>query len=163
MLIILKSFVKDPKFTLKIFSNLLRSNVDRLNVELKKNDDIISDTLKVSKMFNDYFSSIANTFEKKYSALFVKSMRENVNHSFKSKKFRLNEIRTYAFKYIVEKVVPMLTSLFNESTSNDVLPACLKIARAVPSHNSGSKTDVKYYRPISTLPFIRKLFEQLIH
>ena len=44
-----------------------------------------------------------------------------------------------------------------------MFPSCLKNARVVPIHKSGSKSDVKNYRPISTLPFTGKLFEKLFH
>ena len=57
----LKSSVIDLKKTWKIFSGILRTNFVRPNVKLKINDDIISDPLNVSKMFNEYFPSIANS------------------------------------------------------------------------------------------------------
>ena len=44
-----------------------------------------------------------------------------------------------------------------------VFPTCLKIAGVVPIHKSGSEMEVKNYKPISTLPFIGKLFERFIH
>ena len=72
-------------------------------------------------------------------------------HSFKSKKYRLDEIPTSAFKYIVDIIGPVLASLFNEYVSNGIFSARLKTARVVPIHKSGSKTEVKNYRPISTL------------
>lgn len=38
----------------------------------------------------------------------------------------------------------------------------MKVARVVPVHKSGSKTDVNNYRPISILSVLSKLFEQLL-
>ena len=58
--------------------------------------------------------------------------------SFKSKKSCLNEIPFYVFKCIVEIIAPLLASLFNESISNGIFPACLTIARFVPIHKSVS-------------------------
>ena len=49
-----------------------------------------------------------------------------------------------------------------ESVHNGSFPSCLKLARVIPIHKSGSKTDVKNFRPISTLPLIDKIFEGLI-
>ena len=46
---------------------------------------------------------------------------------------------------------------------NGISLGCLIIARVVPIHKSESKSEVKYYRPISTLQFTRKLFERIIH
>ena len=178
----LNSSVNDPKTTWKTLSNILRPNVDRPNVKLKINDDIISDPLNVSKLFNEYFSSIADTLANNIPPSSSNPIEntnrlqntfgflptdcnevKNVIISFKSKKSRLNEIPIYAFKYIVDIITPVLASLFNESVTNGIFPACLKVARVVPIHKSGTKTEIKNYRPISTLPFIGKLFERLIH
>ena len=149
---------------------------------MKINDDIITDPLNVSKLFNEYFSSIADTLANNYPPSSSNPIEntnrlqntfgflptdcnevKNVIISCKSKKSRLNEIPIYAFKYIVDIITPVLASLFNESVTNGIFPACLKVARVVPIHKSGSKTEIKNYRPISTLPFIGKLFERLIH
>ena len=57
----------------------------------------------------------------------------------------------------------MLCNLFNDSVPNGSLPSCLKFAQVILIRKSGSKTDVKNSRPISTLPFIDKVFERSIH
>ena len=60
----------------------------------------------------------------------------------------------------------MLCNLFNDSVPNGSLPSCLKFAQVILIRKSGSKTDVKNSRPISTLPFIDKIskvFESWIH
>ena len=115
----LNNSINDLKTTWKTksLSNILRPNVNLPNVKLKINDDIVCDSLKGSKMFNEYFSSIANTLahdilssssnpiEKNYRLqstfgfLHHGDLNEvkNVIHIFKSKKSGLNEFPTYAF------------------------------------------------------------------
>ena len=178
----LNNSVNDSKSTWKTLSSILRPNRDRPNIKLKVNNDITSDPSKVSEAFNDYFSSVANTLASNIppssSNPIEKTSRlqntfvffptdfvevRNVILSCESKKSPLNEIPSFAFKHIVDIISPILASLFNESVSKGVFPACLKIARVVPIHKSGSKMEVKNYRPISTLPFVGKLFERLIH
>ena len=60
----------------KTLSYILRPNVDCANVKLKNKDEMIFDPLNVSELFNEYFSSNANTLANKYSALIVKSIRD---------------------------------------------------------------------------------------
>ena len=46
--------------------------------------------------------------------------------------------------------------------SSGVYPDKLKIAKVIPIHKKGSKTDVSNYRPISILSCINKIYEKLI-
>lgn len=55
----------------------------------------------------------------------------------------------------------LLTDVFNECISSGTFPDSLKIARVIPIHKSGCKTDVNNYRPISVLSTFSKLLEQL--
>ena len=73
------------------------------------------------------------------------------------------KIVSYKRNSQVEIISQIFASLFSDSVSIGVFPACLKIAIVVPIHKSGSNIEVKNYKPISTLPFIGKLFERLIH
>ena len=107
------SIVKYIWFFIYLDSNILRPNVDRPNIKLKINDDIISDPLNLSKIFNEYFSSIANTpannnppsstniiensdrLQNPFGFLPTDCNElQNVNLSFKSKISSLNEIPT---------------------------------------------------------------------
>ena len=44
-----------------------------------------------------------------------------------------------------------------------IFPALLKIAKIVPIHKSGDKSDVSNYQPISLLSPISKILEKLTH
>ena len=39
----------------------------------------------------------------------------------------------------------------------------MKVARAIPLHKEGSKSDVSNYRPISLLNSFSKIYEKLMH
>ena len=59
-------------------------------------------------------------------------------------------------------VAGSLSHLFNLSLANGVLAKEWKTARAVPIFKAGSKSNLSNYRPISILPVVAKVFEQLV-
>ena len=64
---------------------------------------------------------------------------------------------------IKEKILPILTFLFNFCLLRGTYPDCLKIARVVPIYKSGSTLNVGNYRPISNLDPINKIFELIVY
>jgi Reverse transcriptase (RNA-dependent DNA polymerase) len=55
-----------------------------------------------------------------------------------------------------------LTFLFNLSLSSGIFPAVLKEAFIMPKFKNGEKRDISYYRGISILSAIPKLFEKMV-
>ncbi|HIF15427.1 MAG TPA: hypothetical protein EYQ86_08995, partial [Bacteroidetes bacterium] len=49
------------------------------------------------------------------------------------------------------------------SFEQGVFPQSLKLARVIPIHKGGSKTEVSNYRPISMLTSFSKIYEKLMH
>ena len=58
-----------------------------------------------------------------------------------------------------ETLAKIITSAFQEG----VFPASLKIAKLIPIHKGGKKTDVENYRPISLLATFSKIYEKLMN
>ena len=56
-----------------------------------------------------------------------------------------------------------LANIFNECLRSGSYPVVLKIAKVVPLHIGGIKFDLNYYRSISILSPINKIFETILH
>ena len=52
---------------------------------------------------------------------------------------------------------------FNKCILEKTYPTCLKVAKVIPLHKKGDKSDPANYRPISLLSSLGKLFEKLLH
>ena len=59
-------------------------------------------------------------------------------------------------------LLPTLTKLFKLIYQQRVIPYQWKIARILPIHKKGSKTQIENYRPIANLCSFSKIFEKLI-
>ena len=68
-----------------------------------------------------------------------------------------------ALKYVSTSLSGTLSSIINASFSQGVFPEELKLAKVIPIHKSGKKTDVSNYRPISLLSAFSKVFEKVMH
>lgn len=55
-----------------------------------------------------------------------------------------------------------VTHIINLTFKTGIFPDKLKIAKVIPVHKKGDKTDVNNYRPISVLPAFSKIFEKAI-
>ena len=61
------------------------------------------------------------------------------------------------------KFVETLARVVTKSFEDGVFPQSLKLARVVPVHKGGSKTETSNYRPISLLTSFSKIYEKLMH
>ena len=57
----------------------------------------------------------------------------------------------------------ILSNIINSSFETGYFPTQLKMAKVIPIHKSGTKTEVSNYRPISLLSSFSKIFEKLMH
>ena len=63
----------------------------------------------------------------------------------------------------VDFIAPALTTIFSLLIHSKVYPDDLKIGKVTPVHNGGDKNDLNHYRPITVLPTIACVFEQIIY
>ena len=60
-------------------------------------------------------------------------------------------------------IIPYLCFLFNTFLYYNTFPTQFKCATVIPVHKNGDKTSPSNYRPISILPVLSKIFEQIIY
>ena len=84
-------------------------------------------------------------------------------NSFPSKQSHIETIPSFIFKSITDLISPILANLINISVTSGYFPTFMKTARVVPIYKSGFRNNKTNYRPISTLPFLSKVYERLMH
>ena len=60
-------------------------------------------------------------------------------------------------------LVKPVSALCNLAISREVFPHACKVAKLKPVFKKGKKTDPSNYRPISLLPAISKIIENVVH
>ena len=79
--------------------------------------------------------------------------------NLKLTKTNINKMPVKIFSSISPLLLYPLTKLINKSFQEGVFPTALKLARITPIYKNGEKTDPYNYRPISSLPYLSKIFE----
>ena len=136
---------------------------------------------QICESFNTYFVNVADTIARNIpdpianhgvsaqeQSMFLSPITEAEVHSLinnlKIKKAPgIDGINAKLLKDTTDIIVPILTKIINKSFATGVCPDALKIARVIPLHKSGSKSNATNYRPISILPTISKIFERAMH
>ena len=75
----------------------------------------------------------------------------------------LQETSYKCIKLASKHISECLTSIFNQSLQQGVVPDILKISKVTPIDKGGETTDPANYRPISTLSTFTQIFEQCIY
>ena len=78
------------------------------------------------------------------------------------KNSKSGKVPTMFLKDTIEVTAPILSVIFNKSTRKGVFPKNLKIGKICPVYKE-TAPNLILYRPISVLPVIASVFENLIH
>ena len=136
------------------------------------------DPIDVVNLFNNYFVNSPKDFPK-VPDKFTKFLHEPTHNcfnvletspfevaaiinKFKTKSCNLDTIPVKIYKIVVNSVSRALSILFNQSIIEGTFPDACKEACVVPIFKGGDKEQLSNYRPISTLPFISKVFEKIM-
>ena len=171
-----------------INSLLNRKVKSREHIKLKNPDGTVSSTSSdVASKFNEFFSNIASNIKAQIrtrevfdpggfqefmhrpcpNSIYIKPTEPGEVHSvikgFKNKATLDTKIGPLKLANSSLNFTTALAKVINTSFNQGVFPNALKVARVVPIHKDGTKTDVSNYRPISLLSSFSKIYEKLMH
>ena len=174
------------KQTWSIINNFCQINNKEVNITLKINETIITDTQVIVDKFNIFFSKIGD------QVISELEKNNNVNVSYKQyltnptdARFQFEEvsvdttmqlisklkskdtkghdlISNNLLKAIKHEIVKPLTFIINQSLKTGTFPDRLKVARVRPLFKKGDNQLITNYRPISILPSLSKIFEKVM-
>ena len=172
-----------------IINDLLNRKTKNLSpIKVKdKNGNLLNSNNDVANEFNNYFSGIASNIKNQISSrttfdpggfqgflqapctnsMYVKPVEPGevckVICTFKNKSTLDTKIEPLKIANSCPTFNETLARVVSTSFRQGVFPTSLKMARVVPIHKEGSKTDVTNYRPISLLSSFSKVYEKLMH
>lgn len=139
----------------------------------------ITDPVIIAQKFNEYFTSIADDLDSDLTQTDISPyslIQQNIPHCFflhptdeyeisslisklKITKTDSNKMPVKIFMSIKSILAYPVSKLINQSFSEGIFPQTLKLARVTPIFKKGEKSDPQNYRPISSLPYLSKIFE----
>ena len=165
-----------------------RKSKSHNKIKLQNADgNIINSDKDVAEHFNSYFSNIATKIKEVISArtvfdpggfkhylsnpisqsMFVRPTTEceveQIISKLKNKSTQDTKIEPLKIVKDCPSFCKVLSIIINTSFSQGIFPSSLKIAKVIPIHKGGSKSDATNYRPISLLCTFSKLYEKLMH
>jgi len=178
-------FNNDIKKTWQIIRTIVkREDRDTVINELNINGIPVNDAELMAEKFNFYFTGLAKSLSAKIPAArknFNEYMLPSVINSFVllsttpdelitiSKTLKsthsagFDDVDPYLTTPVMDLLAIPLAEIINCSLRNGVVPSAVKLARILPIHKQGSRSELSNYRPISILPFFSKLFERVMY
>lgn len=141
-----------------------------------------TDQKKISDTFNTYFATICcenrpQNMESPYKSYLTTAINTKFEFDTITNDTTLSiiaklkashscghdTITNNIMKLIKHEISDCITLIVNQSITTGVYPDRLKLAKIVPIHKKGDTVTIKNYRPISILPAISKIFENVMH
>ena len=137
----------------------------------------------MANAFNNYFANICTTIQPPNDNVMPHTSYLNtpVHSTFKFKtinnaitlQYLSNLTNSYScghdninntlLKSISNEISSCITLIINQSISTGCYPENLKLAKVIPIFKKNDKLEINNYRPISVLPVISKIFENVMH
>ena len=145
-------------------------------------DQTYNSEMDIADKFNEFFVSIARDLDNDLpsgnispyfsmsppppNSFFLRPVSEldcqNIIKTLKNTKSHLDTMPVTIFKKITPYIVTPLSKLINMSFSSGTFPSIFKTSIITPVYKSGNSECPSNYRPISTIPYISKIFEKCI-
>ena len=144
------------------------------SINLKINREMVTDQRRVANRFNEFFINVAQNLVDRLGRG-NKAIHDYLLHPVKHTIFlkptdasgvnslisQLDETKATDFYGIPVKLVKLVRHTISDASG--IFPEKLKLACITPIHKGNSKLALTNYRPISVLPVISKLLEQLMY
>lgn len=182
-------YINDPRKTWDAINNILgRSKKSKQSpTEIIACDQVYKDKKDMADQLNVHFTNIGAQLASEIPITscqmhnFRHYMNEPTNNIFKMKtvseeeiikiiedlkpKFTpdMDRISNKLLKNIKYEICSPLTAIINQSITKGIFPNKLKIAKVTPIKKTPNAINVNDFRPISILPSISKIFENIIH
>ena len=146
------------------------------------NGDMCNDKKNMANAFNEYFATICtNNNPCNNTVPHTDYLNDSIHSTFKFKTINNattlqylsnlkpsnscghDNISSAILKSIANEISDCITFIINQSISTGSFPENLKLAKVVPILKKDDKSQIKNYRPISVLPVISKIFENVMH
>jgi len=89
----------------------------------------------------------------------INEVKNSMKRLTNKKSSGLDGLSGFFIKHFVDTLAPYLTFLMNRLITNQSIPDLWKVAKIVPVHKKGPKTEVSNFRPVSNLLSIAKIYE----
>jgi exonuclease III len=168
-----------------IHKEIGKTPLQKLDIKLIENSEVITNPYKLSEIFNSYFCGIPDTLlQNKGEKLIIENYQLNIKVNSNTMflyPITENEVEEAArrlknksstgtdgipdniVKQCMELLKEPLTNIYNLSLVTGTFPDKLKIAKVIPVHKKGDTRDINNYRPIALLSVFSKLLEKLIY
>jgi hypothetical protein len=178
---------KNVKLTWEFINELLHRNKCSTHSQhvptIIHNNIKLTDPTLIANQFNIYFSSVGSTLASKIpstsvdftsylphpnpftSALFPTTPTEILNliSDLDNTSTHGDDLLSGSvIKSIGVEIATPLSLIINHSFTESIFPTALKIAKIIPLHKNGSKSELCNYRPISLLNIFSKIYERAI-
>ena len=169
---LIQSVISNQPSSTKPFS---KTNIDDL---------VIDDPLKISNLFNDYFTKVGHSIalaidnidDVKFTTYLRNSVPQTIVLTFPLPTENFNIIKFLnpntatgydnIFPFFLhlggDELAPKLSLYFSKALEFGIFPQIFKTGKVIPILKSGDKQLLQNYRPISLLPSLSKVFENLI-
>lgn len=172
----------------KMAWQIIKEETNQANAKVRKpivlvdcNREKISDPMRVAENFNENFVKAPEALvhsegfddrEPSYRPAFSEELvlypcdLEELTRIVKNRKNTFSSgvdgLPDEIMKEIFPSIAHVVLDIVNHSLQQGVFPDCLKIAKVIPLHKKGSKTDPMNYRPLSNLSFFSKIIETVM-
>ena len=178
----LNAYQNNMKKSWTLIHDLMGKNKSKNEItKILNGNDEIDDINDISNSFANFFSEVGTKLDDNLAHTSISPLSyidRNPNSFYlfdvtidecmkiisnlKLTRTSLNQIPVGIFRKIKETIAPTLIKLINSSFHCGIFPNSMKKARITPIYKKGDPKLCSNYRPISSLPFLSKIYERLM-